>query len=186
VRFGETKEYKKIRRKISEIDELVSSGVDLDYCQRRKVDKRPEYVGMIINMLTENFVQPPAQEEVAITVDSRSPSPDVYTRSDSCISNRSDLFELSESLRSDSSVSTSRSVSPQARTDSVTSAAASDSAQLPVVVLPPILDEQLEPIEAERVAPLRKVGDVLAQLGDWVCECLENFFIDRDLYYNHT
>lgn len=47
----QSKDYKRIRRKISEIDELVSSGAVLDACQKSKVARRPEYVGQLRHML---------------------------------------------------------------------------------------------------------------------------------------
>jgi hypothetical protein len=47
----QSKEYKKIRRKISEIDELTKSGASLDACQRAKIEKRPEYVSQLRHML---------------------------------------------------------------------------------------------------------------------------------------
>lgn len=47
----QSKEYKRIRRKISEIDDLIRSGACLDSCQRAKVAKRPEYVSQLRHML---------------------------------------------------------------------------------------------------------------------------------------
>jgi hypothetical protein len=62
----QSKEYKRIRRKISEIDELVKSGVTLDSCQKTKVGKRPEYVAqlrhMLLNGLQETREEEPTQE----------------------------------------------------------------------------------------------------------------------------
>jgi len=47
----QSKEYKKLRRKISEIDDLVRMNAELDYCQRAKVDRRPKYMEMIRALL---------------------------------------------------------------------------------------------------------------------------------------
>ena len=47
----QSKEYKRIRRKISEIDDLIKSGICLDSCQRAKVAKRQDYVSQLRHML---------------------------------------------------------------------------------------------------------------------------------------
>ena len=41
----QTREYKKLRRKISDIDRMAN--VNLDFCQQRKVERRPEFIRQI-------------------------------------------------------------------------------------------------------------------------------------------
>ena len=62
----QSKEYKKLRRKISEIDDLVGSNVDLDYCQRIKVERRPKYLEMIRAIL-KGEVAESSEDEVPET-----------------------------------------------------------------------------------------------------------------------
>ena len=52
-----TKEYKKIRRKITEIDDLLKSGIELDHCQKLKVKRRNEYLDIIKHMLRNGVVE---------------------------------------------------------------------------------------------------------------------------------
>jgi hypothetical protein len=47
----QSKDYKRVRRKISEIDDLVASGVQLDGCQTRKVANRILYIEQIKRLL---------------------------------------------------------------------------------------------------------------------------------------
>ena len=49
--------YKKLRRKVSEIDQLVERGVGLDFCQSEKVKRRPEVVADIRRLLRGEAVR---------------------------------------------------------------------------------------------------------------------------------
>ena len=52
----QSKDYKRIRRKISEIDELLKRPFEsLDHCQRVKISKRKEYVDQLRHMLLNGF-----------------------------------------------------------------------------------------------------------------------------------
>ena len=59
----QSKDYKRIRRKISEIDALVKSGTLLDKAQQLKLSRRPEYVQQLRHMLLHGSL--PATEEIA-------------------------------------------------------------------------------------------------------------------------
>jgi hypothetical protein len=61
----QSKEYKRIRRKISEIDDLLKSQT-LDQCQRNKVARRPEYVVMLRRMLLEGI---PEKQETSSPIE---------------------------------------------------------------------------------------------------------------------
>lgn len=68
----QSKEYKKLRRKISEIDDLVASDTLLDYCQKIKVDRRPLYLDQIRSILKGEVIQ---QEPMAAVASEDKPSP---------------------------------------------------------------------------------------------------------------
>jgi hypothetical protein len=59
----QSKEYKKLRRKISEIDDLVQSNTELDYCQKIKVQQRPKYVEMIRLILKGEVASESGEDE---------------------------------------------------------------------------------------------------------------------------
>ena len=59
----QSKEYKKLRRKISEIDDLVRSNTELDYCQKIKVQQRPKYVEMIRLILKGEVASESSEDE---------------------------------------------------------------------------------------------------------------------------
>ena len=59
----QSKEYKRIRRKISEIDDLLKSGVCLDACQKSKVSKRPDYVYQLRHMLVNGIEEQKPSED---------------------------------------------------------------------------------------------------------------------------
>ena len=71
----QSKEYKRIRRKISEIDDLVASGAELDTCQRAKVSRRAEYVAQIRDMLLNGIPEEVISSEVL--VEESVPAPEV-------------------------------------------------------------------------------------------------------------
>lgn len=62
----QSKEYKKLRRKISEIDDLVQSNTELDYCQKIKVQQRPKYVEMIRLILKGEVASESSEDEEVV------------------------------------------------------------------------------------------------------------------------
>jgi hypothetical protein len=60
----QSKDYKRIRRKISEIDELLKRPFEaLDHCQRMKISKRSEYVEQVRHMLLHGVDEEKTREE---------------------------------------------------------------------------------------------------------------------------
>ena len=78
----QSKEYKKIRRKITEIDDLMSSNTVLDYCQRIKVERRSMYLDQIRSILKGDPIiiepkdsPPTVDEDTSETVSTTPPEP---------------------------------------------------------------------------------------------------------------
>ena len=70
----QSKEYKKLRRKISEIDDLLRANIQLDYCQRAKVDRRAKYVDMIRAILKGGVAESSDDESCEMVIED--PIPD--------------------------------------------------------------------------------------------------------------
>jgi len=193
----QSKEYKKIRRKITEIDDLIDCG-NLDFCQRKKVEKRPQYVQMIIDLLVHGAIQEtcqvagrvenPQDIETPIEVDLEStegsqpldveenhhnhqaqevsPNEDVSPTTDQL-----ELFALDDDslfVPRDCEHDYPADPAPQDPHDDIT--------------FFPTSDNVCHPISCTNLQRSR-IESFLGHVGDWVCDCLGEFFVGRDSYY---
>jgi hypothetical protein len=204
----QSKDYKKIRRKITEIDDLIEIGIEqLDYCQRKKVERRGEYVQMIIDMLSgsasderDNFVldssteqQPPlAPIETPDMIPSFSPvsttdgnvfvlSPETMENAPTCVDLPTEPVYGSKDQESRGQGLEERSVEKgkyTRRQKKLTRVTLQESHLTEHYPVPQITS--LNPLFTQ------SPSDILAQLGDWVCDCLGEFFVGRDSYYRNN